>query len=174
MTLEDILEICEYKIIEGSEHCWPIYENGWFVILGNDIARVEVIINRETRKIYEIDIYQPEEDDNVRPYRWMANDFRIKFFVECQKREVNPLQAYDDVNFIDLYYEPDVLQKTKTIWNGGVVDRRIVVDLDIPHDLFHDIALEAHRRDMTFNQYAEEILKQSICKYMEKVNAEDF
>jgi hypothetical protein len=74
-------------------------------------------------------------------------------------------QAWDDVDYVDLEADDDFMQKAIAIAAGEDYDTRVSVPVDFSdEDLLKYMKL-AHERDMTFNQFVEEALREAIEDY---------
>ena len=66
--------------------------------------------------------------------------------------------AWKNIKWIEIDEESDILEKVTKIVSGVEYDTRVTVPLDIPDDVFLQIAKLAHQDDITFNKYIEKIL----------------
>ena len=73
-------------------------------------------------------------------------------------------QAWDDVDFVDLEQEQDWLDKARSIVADEDYDNRVSVPLDLSDEEMLRLMTMAHERDITLNQFVEEILWQVIRK----------
>jgi hypothetical protein len=81
---------------------------------------------------------------------------------EAKQRNVDANQAWDDVKWVDLEVEEDFLEKAVAMFNGEEWDSRIQVPLDLEDDLLLQLAMEAHKRDITLNKMVEIVLQEAI------------
>lgn len=167
MHLSQINEAFEHRIVGGSEYQWNCYgPNARYLDYHSEYAHGSVIFDTETQMVYEAIIDAKEDgDDNLPgPYRWLNPDTKQKYLDECKERNIEPNSAWDDVNWIDLEVEEDFLTKANAIFNNRPFDRRVTVPLDLDDWTILQLALEAHKRDVTLNKMVEIILQGVIDK----------
>jgi hypothetical protein len=83
---------------------------------------------------------------------------------EAKTRGINNKVAWDTVEWVDLEVSEDWLDKAKAMFNDQPYDNRVVVPLDLSDKELLQLALEAHKRDMTLNKFIEHILELAIAK----------
>lgn len=174
MNLAQVNEAMQHKITEGSEYGWLCWNNARYLDYESDYAGVSVVYNTKTQEIYQAEVSTKIEGD-IKPYRWLNPAYKEALFREAGEREVDPNQAWDDVKWYDLETEEDWLEKATAIFNGEEFDERVQVPLDLENDMLLELALEAHRRDITLNKMVEIVLERAI-EYHKKngiVNSED-
>ena len=74
-------------------------------------------------------------------------------------------EAWDDVEYIDLEIDEDFIQKAQAIKAGKDYSTDISVPLDLPDELLLEAALNAHRQDITLNEYINNALREMINEY---------
>ena len=67
------------------------------------------------------------------------------------------MQAYDDVNYIDLDVDEDFIEKATAILNDEPYDERVVISVELPQDVIYILMQNAHNEDITLNHYMEKI-----------------
>jgi predicted HicB family RNase H-like nuclease len=97
-----------------------------------------------------------------KPYRWTNPLFKDAYLNEAKERNIDPDQAWDDVKWVELEVAEDFLEKAQAMFNGDEWDSRIQVPLDLDNDLLLQLAMEAHKRDITLNKMVEIVLQQAI------------
>jgi N-acetylglutamate synthase/N-acetylornithine aminotransferase len=70
--------------------------------------------------------------------------------------------AWDDVNWTDLEVDDDFIQKALAIKAGETYDTRISVPLDLSDADMLKYMTMAHERDMKFNDFVEQALREAI------------
>jgi hypothetical protein len=82
--------------------------------------------------------------------------------------------AWDGVDYVDLDVEEDFMEKATAILSGQDYDTRVMVSLELDHDLELEIYRNAHRLDMTVNDYIQmalvELIKSQAPTLLETVN----
>ena len=71
-------------------------------------------------------------------------------------------EAWDDVPWIDLEVQEDFLEKSKAIQAVEEYDTRIIVTLNLEEEELLTLFKLAHEADMTFNQFVEKFLIETI------------
>jgi predicted HicB family RNase H-like nuclease len=164
LTLKDFMETVNYRITEGSDYCWSCYGYNAYALDSwngdNDTGySVGIVFDTNTQIVYEMNV---SDYKNQRAYRWINSDFREKFQTESKERYVDANQAWDNVTYIDLETEKDMLEKTRAIVAGEDYDTRVEVPIELDDEVILNAALEAHKQDITLNQYIERILRNMI------------
>ena len=171
MELKDFLELIEYKITDGSAYEWPCYPNGRYFdsYTGqgtNPQVSACVIFSTVDQTVYEATVC---DELNDRCYRWINPDFKDAYYAEAKKRNCNPNTAWDDVDFIDLDVERDFFEKASAILAGEEYDDRVIMEVDLPHDVMFKAMLAAHIEDITLNEF----LANAIHTGLERLKTEE-
>lgn len=173
MHLSKVNESLGHRITGGSEYQWKCYgTNVRFLDFESNFAYASVIFDTETQKVYEVTVNAKEDgDDNLPgPYRWLNPETKDAHLEECKEKNIDPNNAWDNTNWIDIEVEDDFLEKAKAIFENQPFDRRVSVPLDLDDTSLLQLALEAHKRDITINQMVEIILQNAIDEH-NRVNA---
>lgn len=99
VVLQSFLEAIAFKISGGDEYCWNCYGNhARSIDYYNEWTDVSVsaIFDTKTQEVFEITLAEKE-----RAVRWIHPGFRDKYFDEATKRNLNPMTAWDDVQYRD-------------------------------------------------------------------------
>lgn len=164
MHLSKVNVALDHRIVSGSEYMWSCWENARYLDYESAYAHVSVVYSTETQEIYQADVSIKTEawPKDARPYRWLNPQFKELMLAESKERGIDPNEAWDDVEWIELEVAEDFLEKAKAIFNGEEHDTRIVVPLDLDDDLLLQLAMEAHKRDITLNKMVELALQAAI------------
>jgi hypothetical protein len=165
MHLSKVNVALDHRITNGSEYGWQCYgPNARYMDYESEFAHVSVIFDKSDQTIYSAEVsIKPEAwPTDARPYRWLNPKFKDAMYGEALDRKVNPNQAWDETEWIDLEVEEDFLEKAVAMFNGNSWDTRITVALDLDDDLILELAIQAHRRDITLNEMVEIILREAI------------
>jgi Arc/MetJ family transcription regulator len=73
--------------------------------------------------------------------------------------------AWEDVAYVDLECDDDFMQKALAIAAGEDYDTRVSMPIDFTDEQLLKYMKLAHERDMTFNQFVEEALREAIEDY---------
>lgn len=166
LTLKEWMEVADYKITEGDQYCWQSYGPNAYMLSSwsgkHDGYSFCVYFDTKTQLVYEV---QAHDYKNERAYRMINPDFAEAHDQEALEREVDGNQAWDDVSYIDLEEDDDFIQKCLAIKNGEDYDTRISVPLDLGDDELFELMKMAHERDLTLNEFVEDILREAIERY---------
>lgn len=160
ITIKDFMESVDYRITECNDYCWQCYGNNATAMdswsgSNDEGYSASIIFDRKTQTVYEFTVC---DYGNNRAYRWIHPDYRVEHDKSAKTVGCNPEQAWDDVKYIDLEVAEDILEKTRCIVAGEEYDTRITLPLNLSDSEFLKLAMEAHARDITFNQLVIEIL----------------
>lgn len=165
MQLHDIINALDFKISGGSEYCWKCFgPDARFMEFESEYADATIIFDSKNQTVYEATVSAKEDsDDNLpRPYRWINPEYKDELLKECKARNIDNSYAWDDVKWIDLEVSEDFTTKANALFFNKPFDKRIVVPLDIEDDVLMQLALEAHKRDITLNKMVEHLLQNVI------------
>ena len=163
ITMKDFLECAQYKITGGDKFQWQCYgssarmldiNSNW-----NEEYSASIVFDTETQVVYEVTVCDIK---NSRAYRLTHPDFIEKRKEEAKSRDVDNDQAWDDVKFIDLDVEDDFLDKMTAIVAGEEYDDRVVVPVELDTDHLFLLMQEAHKQDLTLNEYFDKMIKEYI------------
>lgn len=160
ITLRDWMETVNYRITEGSEYFCSAFGNNLYSLSAwnGDHDGWSMNIVFDTREQY---VYLVEACDykNQRAYRLIDPDYKNKFMKDDSEYRD---QAWDDVNYIDLETDEDFLDKAESIVSGEDYDTRVSIPLELPEEELMVLFKAAHARDMTFNDFVEEALREAL------------
>ena len=165
ITIKEFMEVIDYRITEGSEYMWSCYGSNayrldsWNGVHGKGGYSFSIVFSTKTQKVYEVSAYDYTND---RAYRMINPKNQEKHRKEALARDVNLDQAWDDVNYIDLEVDDDFIQKCLSIKAGEDYDTRVSVPVDFTDEELLTYMTMAHERDMTFNQFVEQALREAI------------
>lgn len=164
MHLSKVNEALQHKIVSGSEYQWNCFPDARFLDYESDYAHFTVLYSTTTQTVYQADasIKRDMWAQDEKPYRWTHPMFKDAYLNEAKERNVDPNQAWDDVNWVELDVAEDWLEKATSMFNGEEWDDRVQVPLDLSDDLILQLAMEAHKRDITLNKMVEIVLQEAI------------
>ena len=161
MKLKKILKAANYKISSGSEYLWLCFgENARFLELENRYGNASVVFDTVNQTVYSLEVVTLSGDF---AYRWTNPDINSGFLLEAEERGVDPKNAWDDVEWIDLEVEADILEKMTAILAGENFDERVMIDINLTDEDLVVIAKAAHKEDKTLNQF----INDSLCNYLD-------
>jgi hypothetical protein len=166
ITLKQWMEMVDYRITEGSEYQWVCYGPDAYSLDSwsgdQDGSSFSVIFDKRTQTVYEV---QAHDYLNQRAYRMIHADYVDAYAGEGLTRGVNTKNAWDNVDYTTLESDEDFVEKSRAILLGQEYDTRISVPVDLEDDLILQVAMEAHRKDITLNKMFELILQSAIDRY---------
>ena len=160
LTLPEFLELIDHRITGGGEYQWQCYGDHAQTIDSDAVNHsLSVIFDRQDQTVYEVTVC---DYPNNRAYRIINPDYKAKHDAEASVRGVQPRQAWDNVNYVDLDVVDDFIQKGLAIRAGDAYDTRVQVELDLDDDLLLQLMTQAHKQDITLNKMVEQILTEMI------------
>jgi len=160
ITLKEWFELAEYRVTEGWQYQWNCFG---FDCQGldssNDQFSFSILFDRKDQTVYQVEAFDYVHD---RAYRMINPAYQNAYKLEAENKGVNPNQAWDSVDFVDLDVDDDFIQKCLSIKAGEDYDTRVQVQVDFSDEELLQYMTMAHERDITFNQLVEEALKHAI------------
>jgi len=153
ITIKQWMELINYKISDGGEY----YLDGqtlyslasWNNKYTDGGYSIEIIFDQRTQEVYAVEACDYQRN---RAYR----------LINPAHDTTHDTNAWDDVEWIDLDVQADWLEKAQAIIAGEDYDDRVQIQLDLPHDILHELMLQAHRADMTLNNFIVKILSDAM------------
>jgi predicted HicB family RNase H-like nuclease len=165
ITLKEWMEVVNYRITEGSNFMWDCYGPDSYSLDSwsgsQDGHSFTVIFDTKTQVVYEV---QSHDYRTQRAYRLVNPDFKSERDIESADRNVSLDQAWDEVNYVDLEEDDDWFQKALAIEAGEDYDTRVTVPLDLDEHEMFTLMKMAHERDLTLNEFVEEILREQLTR----------
>lgn len=169
ITLEQFFETIEYKISNG-EPCitihdrWPATARFLACEDNFEVSTVACVFDTVDQMVYQM--YAIDYKAN-RAYRWTHPAWveSYKASVERSAKDGYRDEPFENSQWIDLDVASDLIEKASAIHREQPYDDRIEIPLTIEDDVLFKLMLEAHRRDITFNQLVTEAVEQAIEKY---------
>jgi hypothetical protein len=165
ITIKEWMELTDYKITEGSDYCWDCYGpysyqlDSWNRIHGDGGYSFSITFSTKSQKVYEVQVH---DYTNNRAYRMVNPKFQKKQENEAIRRGINPNEAWDEVDYVNLDVVDDFIQKCLAIKAGEKYDTRVQVPVDFSDEELLQYMKLAHDRDMTFNEFVEEALRHAL------------
>ena len=162
ITMKEWMELVDYKITEGGDYGWGCYGpnaytlDSWNGVHGVGGYSFSIVFSTKSQKVYEVSMCDYTND---RAYRMINPKNREKHANEALARDVNLNEAWDDVDYVDLDVVDDFIQKALAIRAGEPYDTRVQVPVDFSDEDLLQYMKMAHERDMTFNEFVEEALR---------------
>lgn len=167
ITLKQWMEVCDYRITEGSEYGWQCFGHSAYCLDSwngdQDGHTISIVFDTRTQTVYQVMAYDYRRN---RAYRMTNPEFKAAFDAEFVDREILNMAWEDEegnpIKYVDLDVEEDFLDKAYAICNDQDYDTRVQVPVDFTDEELLTYMKMAHERDMTFNQFVEEALKAAI------------
>ena len=166
ITMQDFMEVVDYRITEGSDYNWacfgpdarPYSISAWNG--DHDGWSFNIVFDTGTQEVY---IAEACDYLHGRAYRKINPDY-IKDYKDYAKQNNTGYedQAWDSVEFVDLEADDDWIQKSLSIVAGEDYDTRVSIPIDLPEDELMVLFRAAHERDMTFNEFVEDVLRNAL------------
>jgi len=167
LDMKEWMELVDYKITEGDNYGWSCFGpnsyqlSSWNGIHDKGGYSFNIVFSTKSHKVYSVEVCDYTND---RAYRIINPEYVKKHEKEAEKRGVDNM-AWDDVEFIDLEVDEDFIQKALSIKAGEDYSTDISVPIDLPDGLLLEAALNAHRQDITLNEYINNALREMINEY---------
>lgn len=165
ITMQDFMEITEYRITEGDAYTWPCFgpdaepyslsawngdHKGW---------SFNIVFDTRTQEVY---IAEACDYKHERAYR-RVNPLWLKAYRDYGRSQGEYAdQAWDGIDFVDLESDDDWIQKALSIRAGEDYDTRVEVPVEFTDQELLTYMKLAHERDQTFNQLVETALRAAI------------
>lgn len=164
MNIKQYMEIVDYRITEGDHFTWTCFgDKAYNLSAWNgdyDGWSTNMVFDTGDQTVYIVEVCDYK---NKRAYRYFNPEFKQQYMDYSKTHNPDYRdQAWDDVDFTDLEVEEDWLNKTAAIIAGENYDTRVSVPVDFTDEELLKYMKMAHERDMTFNQFVEEAIKQAI------------
>jgi hypothetical protein len=174
ITLKDFLEAGNYRVTEGNIYGWDCYGDHAYSLdiqVGDfESPSAHIVFDQRDQTVYQATAY---DYDRKRAYRLFNPDHKDAHNAEAAKRNVSAKEAWEGVTYTDLEVEEDFLDKMTAILNYEDYDTKVSVPIDLSDAELFKLMKMAHERDVTLNQFVEEILTHAISKIHESGTGED-
>jgi hypothetical protein len=158
------MNLVEYRITEGSEYTWNNFGSHAYRLdhwdgASQDSPSFSITFDRQDQTVYQMEAH---DYINNRAYRWTAEDYQKAYNDEAEQRGVNAKEAWDDVEYVELDVLDDFFEKSRAIYRGEDYDTRVSIPVEFTDEELLKYMTMAHERDITFNQFVEEALREML------------
>jgi hypothetical protein len=160
ITLKDWMEAVNYRITEGTEYFpWGLLRSGETAYVldswdgEQDGVSSSVVFSPKDQTVIQVTVCDYK---NGRAYRLVNRSVCDAQSIELDK------EAWDNVDYIDLETDVDLIEKLTAIMTYQPYDQRIQVELTVPQEDINTLMEMAHQRDITLNQLVEQLLVDEI------------
>ena len=157
ITLKEFMELVDYRITEGSQYYCDAYGSNaysldsWNGKHDDGGHSLSIVFDTQTQEVFEVTVCDYTIN---KAYRLLGSEYQ-------EVAKASP-EAWDDVNWIDLEVDDDFIEKAQAIIAGEHFDTRVQVPLNLPKEDMFKMMQMAHERDLTLNQFIEEVLRNAI------------
>lgn len=168
ITLKQWLETFNYRITESDTYGWSCYGpnarnfSAWNGLHDDGGWSGNIVFDTENQTVYEVEVC---DYTNERAYRIINPQYKKAYDTEAKTHGASADEAWDSVKFVDLEVDADWLAKAEAIVDGLDYDTRVSIPIELPDEELLYLFKMAHERDMKFNDFVEDILKQALEKY---------
>jgi hypothetical protein len=170
INLKEFMETVNYRITEGSNYGWSCFGTNAYMLDSwngdHNGHSLTVTFDTKTQVVYMVEAH---DFKNERAYRMINTAFKVAHDAEVKIRGITD-QAWEDdngepVEYTDLEVDDDFIQKALSIIAGEDYETTVSIPLDLPDDLLLTAALNAHKQDITLNEYINNALREMIDEY---------
>lgn len=158
ITLKDFFEATGYRITEGSEWNDAAYGpyayslESWNGKHDDGGRSALVVFDTRTQVVYEVSVC---DFSTSKAYKFVNPEF------DTEDEAIDDM-AWDGVMYSRTYDGEDLLVKMEAIMSGEEYDGRVVIMLEFPKEELLALSLDAHKLDITLNEYFTVLLKRTI------------
>lgn len=160
MTLKDWLEIVDYRIKEGYDFLWDCYgpdSQGLDSYEGSSSDPYSgIVFDRSTNEVYEMIVCDYENNREYKIYG--SEEYRKAYENEAAERHLSNSEEKQVI----LEDWDDFREKARAIMRGESYDTRVVIPVDLDRDSLYEVMLNAHKADLTLNEYINQLLESAI------------
>lgn len=130
--------------IVATIHNGSIMEYGYY---DKENVNLRLYQDISTGELVAVTVYDPKEFIN---YVWEKDK---------EAYPLNLINYNNQKSCIELTVLEDIFEKSEALVNHKEYDKRIMVDVEIDEDVLQFIYKEAHKMDITVNQYINNVMK---------------
>jgi predicted HicB family RNase H-like nuclease len=164
MTLQVLLETFEHKINDGAEYLWPCFPDARFLNFSSEFAHVSVVHSTTDQTVYQVEVSaNPDSWDEDQPaFRWTNPNFLQVFLDECKNRGIDSHVAWDEIKYTDVEDVEMFLSFAEDMFEGIPYEGKTKIKVELPDRILLKLALAAHEKDITLNEYVNYVFKQEL------------
>ena len=167
LSLSESLALIDHKITNGYNYQWTSFGPDVFGLESynaefdmhngnsNSHYHFDLLFDTKTQTVYSVAIHDYK---NNRNYRRIHPDYIAAYNKEYQER----MGDVFDIDYIDLEDDEDFVTKTRAIIKGEEYDTNVSIPLKLSDGELARIAVAAHEKNMTLNDYVIELLQQEL------------
>jgi hypothetical protein len=171
ITIEQWMHAVNFRISEGSTYGWQCFGSNAYVLTSwdgeHDGVSADITFDTQTQTVFQVCVHDYSKD---RAYRLTNPDYMDSYQSEVKTRSSSldsELEdpAWDDIKYIDLDLDNDMLEKLTAIMNYHDYDERVSISVEFTEQELLKYMTMAHERDITFNEFVMEALTDLIKQY---------
>ena len=164
ITLKEFLEVVDYNIMHIDPYLWDCYgDNAVSLTHSKDVDwakySADIVYDTVDGTVYELSVHDCLLN---RAYRIINPKFKHYYFDECEDRGIDPHEAWDDVEYVDLDLVSDLLEKLNAIMAGEDYDDRVTLELTMSDEDLLKYMKVAHEMNITFNDLINLALAEAV------------
>ena len=163
ITLKEWMEVVDYRITEGSDYMWSCYGTDAYSLDSwngdQEGHSLTVTFDQKTQEVYEVQIHDYLHN---RAYRMINPDYVEAHNTEAESRATWMKEAWEGVDYIDLDVDDDWFQKALAVVAGEDYENTVSVPIDLPDYVLLEAAMNAHRQNITLNEYINNALREMM------------
>jgi len=164
IKLKDWLDVVQHRVTEGDAYTWYSFGNNAHCLTSwdgdHEGSSFNIIFDTRTQAVYCVEAHDFARE---RAYRLINPAYVRAHSLECKSRGIVD-EAWEGVNYIDLEVDEDWLEKAQAIFAGDDYDTHVSVPVDFSDEELLKYMKMAHERNMTFNAFIEEALREAIAR----------
>jgi hypothetical protein len=164
IKLKDWLDVVQHRVTEGDAYTWHSFGTNAHCLTSwdgdHEGSSFNIIFDTQTQAVYCVEAHDFARD---RAYRLINPAYMRAHSLECKSRGIVD-EAWEGVNYIDLEVDEDWLEKARAIFAGDDYDTHVSVPVDFSDEELLRYMKMAHERDITFNAFVEQALREAIAR----------
>lgn len=168
MKLDDFLKLTSNRITGGTEYFWECYgKNARYIDFETDDISISMVYDTKNSTGYEMTV---DIGSDV-SYRWINDVFRRPLEREYKARGLE----LDSDDYTDCSEDVIILTAKNALKTAdSLADTRVEVPLELSDDELFQLMKMAHEKDITLNQFVEEILRETMDRMESEQSEKDW
>lgn len=146
----------DHKITGGEAHLWDCYPGGWHYDADNEFAGMAIIADYRQGIVYEANIIPNNTGDG---HRWINPKYTQAFRNEATERGIDWEECLEGEKWVDYDDFEVFLVRASQVRGGPSYSPLVDMPLELDHETIAGLALAAHEKGVTLNEYIVDGLK---------------
>jgi len=164
ISLKEWMELVDFRITDGSDFCWHCFGDDAYTLDSwngdNETGHsLSICFDTKTQEVYQVDI---NDYKNQRAYRLINPKYVSKYQQEATNRNIRVNGAWDDIDYVDLEIDADLIEKGKAVIAGKEYDTNVQIQIEFTDEELLTYMKMAHSMNITFNNFVENALQHAI------------